>query len=322
MKNQSVTAIIAVLIIGLILGCGKLGGITSNRSAPKEKYSTLLTKKEELANFASIDDSSVSKNGNPQIKGKVVIVKKDANGKLNLDRFYQDGEFSDSPVNKFDNFYPAAVYAKTPEEISTLIKIECREYKGKADYQYGSNSPSSYKEYVSTICNVSVIDYKTKTLLAKIQKGEEKPPIVLENGGNKSEIIEEVNKYLNSLPLELVPTAKPTPNGEVIAVAEIEKLSKKSKESLNQYQDKEITVTGWGAMTDSRDGILLYGNEKNTGVDLISCKIDAKDAVGFAEIKAYQKYKFVVIGKFDSKIKYAMRLEQCRFISAEEVMKK
>ena len=318
MKIKFVTTIILLSATGLFSGCGILKRFTGNSSASTGTYSALLSKKEELASFQPAGTPSDKET--PKIKGKVVIVWKDSKGQIKLDRFNDNGTFSDAPVNKFSPFYPPEVYAKNPEEIDTLIKIECREFKGRDIYSRNSNSFGDMKEFTNTICNVSVIDYKTKSLLAKSQKGDEDAPVVLDDGRYKAEVTEGIADYLKSIPLELMPYAKPTPNGEILSVAEITKLFKQTKENPTQYQDKEITLMGWGYLTKPVGSILLSGNEKQSGIDYISCKVDPKDAVSFAELKANEHYKFTVIGKFNSK--YTMNLEQCRLINAEKVISK
>lgn len=324
MKIKSVTAIILLAATGLVSGCGILNKLARNSSASAGAYSALLSKKEELANFQP--SGELSGNATPKIKGKVVIVKKEGSGQAELDRFNWEGKFSDEPAGgKSSRFYPPEVYAKKPEEIDTLIKIECREHKG-SDY-YKKSSPGSSSElqsFAKTICDVSVIDYNAKTLLAKVQKGDESAPgaITLGEGGDSFyKVMEEIANYLKSIPLELIPRVKATPSGEVIAVAEIAKLFKNSKESISQYQDKEMTVTGWGTLSKTYNSILLYGSQRQSGVDYISCKIDPSDLADFAEIREYEMYKFTVIGKFDTK-NHLMNLEQCRFINAEKMISK
>ena len=75
----------------------------------------------------------------------------------------------------------------------------------------------------------------------------------------------------------MIPKVKPTPSGKAITVAEIVQSYKKSKENFTSYQDKEITVTGWGHFIKQYDFIHLYGNEKQSGVDFITCKINPYD---------------------------------------------
>ncbi len=319
MKTEYVTLILLLSIIGAVLGCGKLGSLGENSSA--KEYSALLAKKSDLTNFQPNATSTPSDKQLPKIKGKVAIVTKDAKGTAELDRISEITGFSSLPASKSKPYYPPEIYAKTPDEIDTLIKIECREFKGEANYQYNSNSPSENKEFTNVICDVSVIDYKTKALLTKNQIGDERPPVVLRPGAsNISEITEQIANYLTSMQLELAQNTKPTPSDTTLTVAEITKLYKTSKESVSKYQDKDITVTGWGAIFDKRDSILLYGNEKLEGVDMITCKIDPKDGADFAEMKTYDHYKMTVVGKFDGK--YTLNLLQCRNIGAEPVTKK
>lgn len=321
MRIQIATAIILLSTFTLLFsGCAVIKKLSGNSTGA---YSALLSKKQELADFQPTNDTPASSSGNqtPQVKGKVVIVKKEGGAEPQLDRFDSEGKFSEDPVGngKSSLFYPPEVYAKTPEEIGTLIKIECDEKEGSDYYKaVNGNSPSQRQSFLKTICDVSVIDYKTKSLLAKVQKGDTSAPgtITLGEGGNSYyETFKEIKDYLTGLPLELIQKAKPTPNGEVIPVAELVKLFKKSKESISRYQDKEITVNGWGLLTASHDGFFLYDSEKRSG-DSVMCKIEPADAAGFAGVKEFETQKFTVIGKFDGKI--TMTLENCRLIAAEK----
>lgn len=316
MKIKFIVAILTLAAAGLLSGCGIVSKLAGNSSA-SGAYSALLSKKEELAAFQP--NGAPSGKETPKIKGKVAIVKKESSGQAELDRFNWEGKFSDEAVGDKSRFYPPEVYAKNPEEIETLIKIECREHIGSDYYKANRSSSSELQEFRKTICDVSVIDYKTKTLLAKVQKGDESAPgaITLGEGGDSYyQVFKEIADYLKGIPLELLPRAKPTPGGETIAAADIIKSYKKSKESVTGYQDKELTVTGWGSLSKTYNSILLYGNEKGQGADYVSCKIAPNDMADFAEIKEYEKHKFTVVGKFDAK--YTLNLEQCRLINAEK----
>jgi hypothetical protein len=218
MRIQIVTATILLLTLVLLSsGCSILKKLTGN------DYSDLESKKEELANFQPKDIvPAFSGDKKPPIKGKVVIVKKMGSGPAFLDRF-SNGKFSEKPAGSdmVDLLiYPPEVYAKTPEEISTLIKIECDQKKGSDYYKaINGNSPSQRQEYNKEVCDVSVIDYKTQTLLAKVRKGDNFSPSTITVGKNGvgqesngvTQVFKEISDYLNSFPLELIPGVRPTP---------------------------------------------------------------------------------------------------------------
>jgi hypothetical protein len=337
MKIQIATAIILLSTFVLSFsGCDILKSFGSRGS-----YSELLSKKQELADFQptldpaaspSASGSSLSADKKPTVKGKVVIVINHGNGYPELDRFDGSGEFSVKPAGSAATslFYPPEVYAKNLEEIGTLIKIECEDKKDSDYYkEVNGNSPARREEYTKTVCDVSVIDYKTKSLLAKVQKGNNFSPSTITVGkygvgqesNGSSQVFKEISIYLNSLPVELMPRVKATPNGAVITFAELAKSYNDSKDSPSPYQDKEVTVTGcWGTLTASHDNLFLYGNEKGTGSNTLSCKIEPTGAAGFAGVKELETQKFTVIGKFNGK--YNMTLENCRLIDAEKTESK
>lgn len=325
MKIKFFTAVFLLSTANLFSGCAVVSKLAGS-SAPGT-YSALLSKKEELAGFQPSSGGALSGKETPKIKGKVVIVRKEAGAPAELDCFNYEGKFSEEPAGsgKASLFYPPEVYAKKPEEIDTLIKIECREDIGSDFYKANGTGSSQRLEYRKTFCDISVIDYQAKTLLAKVQKSSEAAPDVItpgEGGDGFYKVFKEIADYLKSLPLELLPRIKPTPNGATLAVAEIVKSHKKSEASVSQYQDKEITVVGWGRFIKPGDFIEIYGNDKATGVDSVTCKIDPNDTAGFAEVKEYEIHKFTVVGKFNVKHNIIFDLEQCRLVDAEKIAAK
>jgi hypothetical protein len=319
MKVRAVLAISLVSALGLLSGCDIVGKVTGISSA-SGAHSELVSKNEELASL----EPKVEPPGKdaPKIKGKVAIVIKEGDGQARLDRFDHKGTFSEAPVGTSSLFYPAEVYAKTPEEIDTLIKVVCRNHVGSDYYTTGKKGAGSdLQSYSKTICSVSVIDYRTKTLLDSVQKGNESAPGVITLGQpGETTVYKEIADYLKGIPLDLIPRVKPTPSGDVIAISELAKLHKKSKESLNVYQDNHITVTGWGSLSKTYSSISIYDNEKETGVNYITCKIDPGDMADFA-VPEREKHKFTVVGKFDANYGL-MTLNQCRFIDAEKMSSK
>jgi hypothetical protein len=163
---------------------------------------SILAKKDELARFhprrESLSDVP------PVIKGKIAIVWRYATGRTKLDRFQDDKKFYKGPANQHSPF-PSEVYAQTPEEIDTLIKVECRRFSGQARYTSSNEpmgSPGTLMTFNNTICDVYVIDYKRKTLLAKTTYGDEITPSVLNDSQYAQEVSRRVLSYLSELRYE------------------------------------------------------------------------------------------------------------------------
>jgi hypothetical protein len=318
MRVNLVTAILLMSVL-VTSGCGvlsKVAGISSASGA----HSALVSKNEELA---SLEPKVEPRDKEALvIKGKVAIVTKEGDLPARLDRFDHKGTFSEKPVGSAMQYFPPEVYARSPEEIDTLIKITCRTHVGSDYYTTGKKgADSELQSYSNLTCSVSIIDYRTKALLASVHKGSNSAPGVITLGqGGETTVYKEVGDYLKGIPLELLPRVKPTPAGEVIAMSELAKLNKRSKGSLDEYQNDQITVTGWGSLSKTYNSISIYDNEKGTGIDYITCKIEPSDMADFA-IPEHEKYKFTVVGKFDSNYGL-MTLNQCRFIDAEKVISK
>ena len=196
--RRELCALGLVLITGISMNC--------------DTRPSILAKKDELASFQPTV-ASLS-NDPPVIHGKIAIVWRYSSGQTKLDRFYDDKKFFNSPANDAHSPYPSEVYAQTPKEIDTLIKIECRNYSGQAVYK-SSDAPMSEsgveRTFNNTICDVFVIDYKTKTLLAKTTKGDEITPSVLNDAQYALEVKSSVLSYLRKLPYESTSDVKETP---------------------------------------------------------------------------------------------------------------
>jgi len=136
----------------------------------------MVAKKGELSALATSEKLGKS----PTIKGKIAIVQ-NSDGNITIDRFSEDGATFDSdpsiPVGEtWNNFLPATLYAKTPDEIETLIKIDCVTKKDEALYTKGDSEHAEPKIYEYVICDVALVDYKTATVFAKKQAGKNVPP--------------------------------------------------------------------------------------------------------------------------------------------------
>ncbi len=136
----------------------------------------MVAKKGELAALATSEKLSKS----PTLKGKIAIVR-NSDGDISVDRFSEDGATfdSDPPFREgetWNNFLPAELYAKTPDEIETLIKIDCVTKKDEALYTRENSTQAEPKIYEYVICDVGLVDYKTATVYAKKRAGKNTPP--------------------------------------------------------------------------------------------------------------------------------------------------
>jgi len=89
-----------------------------------------------------------------RIQGKVAVVEAYPNTPASLEGFHADGTVDH--LSAF--FFSPRRKAQSVEEIETLVKVNCR--KGGA---IAGSSPTSY----ASQCDVSLIDFKTKTLFAR-----------------------------------------------------------------------------------------------------------------------------------------------------------
>jgi hypothetical protein len=89
-----------------------------------------------------------------KIGGKVAVVESHFNRPASLEGFHADGTVDN--LSAF--FFSPRRKAQSLEEIETLVKIDCQ----KGDAISGS-SPTMYASH----CDISLIDFKNKTLFAK-----------------------------------------------------------------------------------------------------------------------------------------------------------
>ena len=89
-----------------------------------------------------------------RIGGKVAVVESHFNRPASLEGFHADGAVDQ--LSAF--FFSPRRKAQSVEEIETLVKIDCQ--KGDA---LGGSSPTMY----ASQCDVSLIDFKNKTLFAR-----------------------------------------------------------------------------------------------------------------------------------------------------------
>jgi len=167
----------------------------------------MVAKKEELSKFATTEKLSKT----PKIKGKIAIVR-NSDGDIAIDRFSEDGAtFDTTPtitVETFNNFLPAEIYAKTPDEIDTLIKIDCVTKKDEALYSDFNSNREEMKIYEYVICDVGIVDYKTATLIGKKQVGRNEPPRRIDSRTIARHPWNEISAYLATVSGRAKPTAK------------------------------------------------------------------------------------------------------------------
>lgn len=138
MKQRKLIVLLAFLLTSLLsAGCG--GGKTP-----------LAGKAEELMKLPTTEKLD----SNQKITGKVAVAETYPNLPVSLEGFKPDGT-----IDQLSMFYFAPQRkAQTLDEIDTLVKVVCRQGKAIA-----GSSPIKY----ANECDVSIIDYKTKTVFAK-----------------------------------------------------------------------------------------------------------------------------------------------------------
>jgi hypothetical protein len=99
-----------------------------------------------------------------RIKGKIAIVSR--NSFVNLHDFYIDGEFHKKGITGTE-FFPEEMYATNPDELETVIRIEYK--KGNLIDYFKDSKYSETIEIYSCLIDISIIDYKTATVIAKEQ---------------------------------------------------------------------------------------------------------------------------------------------------------
>ncbi len=150
---------LAILAGCLFSGCSLL-------FRPGVVPSTMWNKPAVLCDYPT-NDKLVS---NAKITGKIALTKKD----LTLDtvdpnrRCSLDGYFNDPSKSAVELtiYFPEEMYATKPEEIDTLIKVETK--RGNLLNSFTGEGGNRAKVY-SCFIEISVIDYKTSTVLAKEQ---------------------------------------------------------------------------------------------------------------------------------------------------------
>lgn len=183
----------------ILSGCAHLTGSASKPAEAPKEFAAMLAKQNELAALPTTEKLAKK----PEIKGKLVIVR-NSNGAISLDRFHESGEafFTDLPVQGeiYAHFLPPELYAKRPDEIETLIKVNCSTQKDTALYTKGDTSKVEPVEYEYQLCDIQIIDYKTATVIAKKQVGKNEAPNLINSRTYARTPGREIADYLQSLP--------------------------------------------------------------------------------------------------------------------------
>lgn len=147
-----------VILAGyLFSGCGLL-------LKPGAIPSTMWNKPEVLCDYPT-SDKLVS---NAKITGKIALVNK--NFTVDPNTCSPDGFFNDPSKKAVEvtTYFPEEMYATKPEEIDILIKIETK--KGNLINSFTADTANlEHVSVYSTFIEISVIDYKTSTVIAKEQ---------------------------------------------------------------------------------------------------------------------------------------------------------
>lgn len=188
---------LCVLSALFLFGCSRRAEQPKQPEPPKE-FAAMIAKKGELAALKTTEKLSKK----PVIKGKIAIVR-NSDGDVVIDRFAEDGSAFDTyptiPGETYNNFLPAELYAKSPDEIETLIRIDCVTKKDEALYTNSNSMKDEPMFYEYVICDIGLVDYKTATLYAKKQAGKNVAPKVINSRTVARHPWLEIVEYLKSV---------------------------------------------------------------------------------------------------------------------------
>lgn len=172
MKKNSISIVLLFLALTAI-GCGILNNLRGrqtnsyksantnvvNSQPEKPDYKTFQAKAEELAKIAP----PVKLDSKAKLKGKIAVVEKNHYESYSMKGFNYEG--TDYYQFDLDNFgLTKEQMAVKPEEIDTLVQIKCE--KGSQIGKYNVTDGRTLPAY-SQNCKVSVIDYKTPSVVAQ-----------------------------------------------------------------------------------------------------------------------------------------------------------
>jgi len=205
-RRKLFEATLCLLSLQFLFACSHLSGSKPKPPEPPKEFAAMIAKKDELAKLQTVEKLS----NKPAINGKIAIVRNN-DGDIAIDRFSEDGAvfWDDAPIpvgETYSSFLPAALYAKKPDEIETLIKIDCVTKKDEALYTNQNSNKDEPVIYEYITCEVGFIDYKSATVFAKKQMGKNVPPRVITKSTIANTPWLEIVEYLRSA----VPPAEKT----------------------------------------------------------------------------------------------------------------
>ncbi len=154
------------------------------------KYQEMLNKKDELFKLSPPAKLQTT----PTIKSMVLVIEK-----LGAEKDAASEILSQYSNDKYG--IKSEQVAKNLDELQTLIQIKCSQ--GKEIGKYGPRM--SYLVAYSSVCNVSIIDYKTKqTIGKKTFVNAKRPKTIPDNGYDfiNDSPTDEIEKYLTGLAKE------------------------------------------------------------------------------------------------------------------------
>ncbi len=228
-KPQVLTIFGVFLLLGVVVSCGRFmpgsrtsdtsdtnavnTAVPSSPSFDSDKYSELLSKREEFAKLSvpvKLDAKAV-------FKGKIFIATN------NLEKF--------SDYDLLDNGIADYRMAKSEEELETLIQVNCA--KGAYVATYEGKYDRKVKGFAVN-CTVSIVDHKTQATVARKSFSNSRPPGVISSidpDPNDEYLMPrplgDIARYINSFSVD---KEIPTPN--VLSEKELLRLS--VKEALTE----------------------------------------------------------------------------------------
>jgi len=156
MKNSS-SAVATLAALVFCLGCGLFTGSTKLKRPEMWDKPDVLIKNPTNERLAS----------DTKLNGKIAVLIKEGTDPGSLWKL--DGRFVDPEKGAVTStsYFAEELYATKPEEIDTLILIEHK--KGKFMDKFDERNNNATVNIYSRFIDISVIDYKTSTVIAKQQ---------------------------------------------------------------------------------------------------------------------------------------------------------
>ena len=176
--------ILMMLIVGITLSGCKSGG--GNSKSGGNRYVQTKWTNENIAELGLVKATGTT-SPSPKLKGKIAIVKFYLVAKQapKMDRVGDSDKLLhiSAPVSETSYIFNGDAYAKSLDELDTLVKIQCLGIAG---------------------CDAEIINYKDKTLITKFTPKDNEMRAKLEKDEITSEIksLDDISKYLKTLPIE------------------------------------------------------------------------------------------------------------------------